>query len=36
MAVETFQDNEILEIWNDVFSIDEYALRIVEIQANYP
>ena len=36
MAGETFQDNEILEIWNDVFSINEYALRIVEIQANYP
>ena len=36
MAVETFQDNEILEIWNDVFNVEEYPLRIVEIQANYP
>ena len=36
MAVETFQDNEILEIWNEIFSRDEYSLRITEIQANYP
>ena len=36
MAVETFQDNEILEIWTDVFNVEEYPLRIVEIQANYP
>ena len=36
MAVETFQDNEILAIWNEIFSADKYSLRIAEIQANYP
>ena len=36
MAVETFQDNEILAIWNEIFSADKYSLRISEIQANYP
>ena len=36
MAVETFQDNEILAIWNEIFSDDKYSLRIAEIQANYP
>ena len=36
MAVETFEDNEILEIWNEIFSADEYSLRISEIEANYP
>ena len=36
MAVETFQDNEILAIWNEIFSADNYSLRISEIQANYP
>ena len=36
MAVETFVDNEILEIWNEIFSADSYSLRISEIQANYP
>ena len=36
MAVETFQDNEIQEIWNNIFSDDGYSLRITEIQANYP
>ena len=36
MALETFQENEILEIWNEIFSSDKYSLRIAEIQANYP
>ncbi len=36
MAVETFQENEILAIWNEIFSSDKYSLRIAEIQANYP
>ena len=36
MATETFQENEILEIWNEIFSSDKYSLRIAEIQANYP
>ena len=36
MAVETFQDKEILAIWNEIFSDDDYSLRISEIQANYP
>ena len=36
MVVETFQDNEILEIWDEIFSSDKYSLRIAEIQANYP
>ena len=36
MAIETFQENEILSIWNEIFSSDKYSLRISEIQANYP
>ena len=36
MAVETFQDNDILAIWNEIFGMDKYSLRITEIQANYP
>ena len=36
MAVETFQDNEILSIWNEIFSSEKYSLRIAEIEDNYP
>ena len=36
MAGETFQDNEILAVWNEIFSDDKYSLKISEIQANYP
>ena len=36
MVLETFQENEILEIWDEIFSSDRYSLRIAEIQANYP
>ena len=36
MAVSSFQDNEIIGIWNEVFDSEVHALRIAEIQANYP
>ena len=36
MAAETFQDNEILAIWNEIFSDDKYSIMLAEIEANYP
>lgn len=36
MAIDNFQDSEITAIWNEIFGKDEYAIRIAEIQTNYP
>lgn len=36
MAINNFQDNEILEIWNEILLKDEHSIRIAEIQSNYP